>query len=312
MNLCKISISSQVTTVTLKHTTVYLKSAPGGSRLRQQRNRGGKNLGCPEKPRLGRLADGQAGRNGNRVPWFFTITPLFGTIASWGFGVNIHHLWTRDESGGREALEQTEQQNKDRRKVGAFFVYSDQRSSSLLQTFLSYEELSFFFVLLFLFFCQNQTCCLSCVCCTCDSWERESGNWRTKDAGSANRSRPGGHDWKRIHMTTLSTSLFPTSPFSFPASSIIIYFIVKDTQEWRRPVAITKLYVHVVEKLAFSSTVCVFGTRWINKVVALVFLSSRFIDDVSVDATARPGSHVGSQCHDVIMKFFGTSKLAHL
>lgn len=113
-------------------------------------------------------------------------------------------------------------------------------------------------------------------------------------------------------MTTLSTSLFPTSPFSFSASSIIIYFIVKDTQEWRRPVAITKLYVHVVEKLAFSSTVCVFGTRWINKVVALVFLSSRFIDDVSVDATARPGSHVGSQCHDVIMKFFGTSKLAHL
>lgn len=70
----------------------------------------------------------------------------------------------------------------------------------------------------------------------------------------------------------------------------------------------TKLYVHVVEKLAFSSTVHVFGNKWINKVVALIsFL--RFIDDVSVDATARPGSHVGSRCHDVIVKFFGTSYL---
>lgn len=31
-----------------------------------------------------------------------------------------------------------------------------------------------------------------------------------------------------------------------------------------------------------------------------------FIDDVSVGDTDRPGSHVGSRCHDVIMKFFGT------
>lgn len=61
--------------------------------------------------------------------------------------------------------------------------------------------------------------------------------------------------------------------------------------------ACCKLYVHVVEKLAFSSTVCVFGTRWINDVVALVFVL-RFIDDVSVGDTARPGSHVGSRRHD--------------
>lgn len=39
---------------------------------------------------------------------------------------------------------------------------------------------------------------------------------------------------------------FFTFPF-FPASSIIIYFIIEDTLEWQRPVAITKLYVHVVE-----------------------------------------------------------------
>lgn len=34
-----------------------------------------------------------------------------------------------------------------------------------------------------------------------------------------------------------------------------------------------------------------------------------FIDDVCVDATARQGSHVGSRCHDVKIKTFGTSYL---
>lgn len=39
------------------------------------------------------------------------------------------------------------QPNKEGLSGGAFFVYSDQRSSSLFRTFLSYEELSFFFFL---------------------------------------------------------------------------------------------------------------------------------------------------------------------
>lgn len=164
---CKIWIPSQVTTVMLTSTTGCSKSAPRGSVAREM----GGNLGCREKPPLGRLADGQAGRNGNRVPWFFTITPLCGTI---GFGINIHHFWTWGKSGGREALEQTDQPNMDHRGVGALFVYSDQRSSSLFQTFFCLMRNYLFFLLLLLvfIFCRNQTCCLSRVCCTCDSWGR--------------------------------------------------------------------------------------------------------------------------------------------
>lgn len=39
-----------------------------------------------------------------------------------------------------------EQPNKDRHILGAFFVNSDESSSSLFGTFLSYEELSFFYL----------------------------------------------------------------------------------------------------------------------------------------------------------------------
>lgn len=45
-----------------------------------------------------------------------------------------------------------------------------------------------------------------------------------------------------------------------------------------------------------------------KQVVASVFVL-RFIDDVCVDATARPGSHVGSRCHDVRINSLGTSYL---
>lgn len=54
-------------------------------------------------------------------------------------------------------MEQTEQPNKDRRKVGAFFVYSDQRSSSLFRTLLSYEELSFYFSPFWVFYFLSKT-----------------------------------------------------------------------------------------------------------------------------------------------------------
>lgn len=58
----------------------------------------------------------------------------------------------------------------------------------------------------------------------------------------------------------------------------------------------------------FSSTVCVFGNRWINQVDALVF-ALRFIDDVSVGDTARPSSHVGSRCHVVLKESFSATYL---
>lgn len=90
-------------------------------------------------------------------------------------------------------MEQTEQPNKDRRKVGAFFVYSDQRSSSLFRTFLSYEELSFFFLsFLFLFSVKTKHAAylVYAVSVTLEGEETDE----TKDASSANRSRRGGHD----------------------------------------------------------------------------------------------------------------------
>lgn len=85
----------------------------------------------------------------------------------------------------------------------ALFVYSDQRSSSSFRT-LSNEELSRFSVFfIIMIFCQNQTCCLSRVCRTCDFGRR--GNWWIKDAISDN-----WHDWKRIHLTSSSTPPFPS------------------------------------------------------------------------------------------------------
>lgn len=54
---------------------------------------------------------------------------------------------------------------------------------------------------------------------------------------------------------------------------------------------------------------CVCVWYQVDKQSSCFGLCPPFIDDVSVDATARPGSHVGSRCQDVIMKFFGTSYL---
>lgn len=42
------------------------------------------------------------------------------------------------------------------------------------------------------------------------------------------------------------TGLFAALLF-FPVFFKIIYFIVKDTQKWQRPLAVTKLYVHVIK-----------------------------------------------------------------
>lgn len=122
-------------------------------------------------------------------------------------GLRFQHprFWTRDKpGGGGKALEQKwNNQTRIAAKVRALFVYSDQRSSSSSRT-LSNEELSrfsrFFFIMMI--FCQNQTCCLSRVRCTCDFGRR--GNWWIKDAISDN-----WHDWKRIHLTSSSTPPFP-------------------------------------------------------------------------------------------------------
>lgn len=199
-----------------------LKKCPRSLVSQSPEKSGGGDLGSCKKPRLGRLADGQGGRNGNRVPWFFTITPLFGTIASWGFGVNIHHFEQEINLVGEKLWNKRNNQTRIARKVGAFFVYSDQRSSSLFQTFLSYEELSLFFSSFFVLLSVKTKHAAYLVYAVSVTLEGEETD-ETKDASSANHSRRGGRDWKRIHMTTSSTGLSHLS-FSFfsPASSIII------------------------------------------------------------------------------------------
>lgn len=92
-----------------------------------------------------------------------------------------------------------------------------------------------------------------------------------KMAATSHGSRRGAGTTESASIWQHDPTVFSTSSIFFPASSIVIYFIVWDTRERQRPVAYTKLYVHGVNKLAFSSTVCVFGNRWMNKVVALLF-----------------------------------------
>lgn len=176
-----------------------LKKCPRSLVSQSPEKSGGGDLGSCKKPRLGRLADGQGGRNGNRVPWFFTITPLFGTIASWGFGVNIHHFEQEINLVGEKLWNKRNNQTRIARKVGAFFVYSDQRSSSLFRTFLSYEELSFFFLLLLLLFLlsvktKHAAYLVYAVSVTLEGEETDE----TKDASSANRSRRR-RAWLKAH-----------------------------------------------------------------------------------------------------------------
>lgn len=177
---------------------------------------------------------------------FYNHSSLFGTIASRGFGVNIHRFLNKRWNLVGEKLwnkrnNQTRMATKKKKRLRLSLCTVTNAHHHCYELFCLIR----IFLCLFLFFCQNQTCCLSRVCCTCDSGGRGNRRTKNKDASSANRSRPGGHDWKRIHMTTSSTALFHLSFsfffflfFNFQASSIII--IVKDTREWPRPVAICK------------------------------------------------------------------------
>lgn len=200
--------------MTLESITTYWKRAPEGSCLSQQRKRG--NLWLLQEPAAGSSCGWSSKENYQPRPMslFFKITPLFGTIASWGFGVNFHHFEPEINLVGEKLWNKCNNQTRIATKSGLSLCTVTNVHHHCFELFCPYEELSFlfFFFSFFAFIsCRNQTCCLSRVCCTCDSWGR--GNWRTKDASSANRSRPGGHDWKRINMTTTSTVF--TSPLFF-------------------------------------------------------------------------------------------------
>lgn len=100
--------------------------------------------------------------------------------------------------------------------VWDYFVFEGQKSIFL----------SLFSVL---FSVKNKTCCLSCVCCMCDSLKKRLNK---KNASSANSLRLGGHERKHIHMTSLfTTAFFFFHQIFFLASSVIALIIVEETQE---------------------------------------------------------------------------------
>lgn len=122
-------------------------------------------------------------------------------------GLRFQHprFWTRDKPGGGGKLWNkngtTKQGLPQKWGLSLCTVTNAHRHPPelcLMRNYLVF--LVFFFIIMI--FCQNQTCCLSRVRCTCDFGRR--GNWWIKDAISDN-----WHDWKRIHLTSSSTPPFP-------------------------------------------------------------------------------------------------------
>lgn len=146
VNSCKISIPSQVTTAVLQRASIFtVKRTPRGSRFshRIKTSPVARSFSWVVL-RVAKVRQ-MAAVSHDYFFFFFTITPLFGTTASWGCGFNIYHFEREINLVGEKSLE-TKWNNQTRiaAKFRALFVYSDQRSSSSFRT-LSYEELSLFF-----------------------------------------------------------------------------------------------------------------------------------------------------------------------
>lgn len=251
--------------MTLESITAYWKRAPEGSCLSQQRRRG--NLWLLQEPAAGSSCGWSSKENYQPRPMslFFTITPLFGTIASWGFGVNFHHFEPEINLVGEKLWNKCNNQTRIATKLGLSLCTVTNVHRHCFELFCPYEELSFlffpFFPFLLLFPVETKHAAYL-VYAVHVTLEGEETDEQKMPALLTARAQAG--------MTESASTWQQRPPFSpllffLPASSIIIYFIVYDTQERQRPGAITKLCIRVVEKLAFSSTVCVFGNRWINK-----------------------------------------------
>lgn len=196
-------------------------------------------------PRPGRLADGQTRRMICRVPWFYTVTPLSGTIASWGFGVIFHHHKQERNPVGEKLRHKCNNQTRIATKLGlSLCTVTNVHRHHRLELFCPFEEIifRFFFSRHFISFfssvkTKHAAYPVYAIRVTCG--ERE--NWRSKDASSANRSRPTRtrlkahrHDNSvhRFHLSFCIHSFF----FSFqPSSIIIIYHCIwhsKVTEAW--------------------------------------------------------------------------------
>lgn len=121
----------------------------------------GEDFGYCRKLRLGRLADCSRSEKWQLCPMtFYNHSSLWIHCI---MGLRSWHppFWTREKPGGWEALEQKWNNHKQGlpQNVGAFFVYSDQRSS----TFLSYKDLSFIFIFQFSFLSKPNMLLIVCM-----------------------------------------------------------------------------------------------------------------------------------------------------
>lgn len=207
-DLCKISIPSQVTTVMLQSTTVYLKSAPAGLCLSHQRNQG-ETSAVARSCGWVTLWMVKVGDMATVSHDFFTVTPHFGTNASWGFGVNIHHFEQEINLVGEKLQNKRNNQTKIVAKSGLSLCTVTNTHHHCFELFCLMRNYLFF--LLFSVKTKHAAYLVYAVSVTLEGEETDE----TNDASSANCSRRGGHDLKRIHMTTSSTC-FSTSPF-FPS-----------------------------------------------------------------------------------------------
>lgn len=91
-------------------------------------------------------------------------------FASWGFGVNIHHFEQEINLVGARSFG-TNRTTKQRlpQKLGLSLCTVTNAHHHCLELFCLMRNYLLFFGGGCFLFCQNQTCCLSCVCCTCGS-----------------------------------------------------------------------------------------------------------------------------------------------
>lgn len=83
------------------------------------------------------------GEMANVYHGFFTITPLFGTIASWGFSVQIHHFEREINLLGEKLWNKQNNQTRIAADSGLSLCTVTNAHHQYFKLFLSYEELTF-------------------------------------------------------------------------------------------------------------------------------------------------------------------------
>lgn len=167
--------------------------------------------------------------NYQRLPWCFLMTRL-GTIASWGFGVSFYHSEQVIHLACEKLWNKCNNQTRITTKLGRSLCTVTNAHHRCFELFLSNEELSFLFSLfLFLFFVKTKHAAYL-VYAVRGTLEGEETNEQKIPALLTTRTQAGMTE----SASTWRQPVFFTSPFFFPAFTILIYFIVYDTKEWQR------------------------------------------------------------------------------